>query len=73
MDIDAVVAKLTDKAPTDDPFAVLTMMCMFVQFESADNKPVIIAYGVAGLLSLFFTEWLIHLPALDVVWQSTSQ
>ena len=73
MDIDTAIAKLSEKVPTEVPFAVPTMMCMFVQFESADNKPVVITYGVAALLALLFTEWFIHLPALDVVRQPTSQ
>ncbi|GMH45152.1 hypothetical protein BSKO_13109 [Bryopsis sp. KO-2023] len=35
------------------------------EFDKLDNKPVVIGYGVAALFSLFFVEWLIHLPGLD--------
>lgn len=35
------------------------------EFDKLDNKPVVIGYGVAALLSLFFVEWLIHLPGLN--------
>eukprot|EP00232_Nephroselmis_pyriformis_P019527 CAMPEP_0182880500 /NCGR_PEP_ID=MMETSP0034_2-20130328/16601_1 /TAXON_ID=156128 /ORGANISM="Nephroselmis pyriformis, Strain CCMP717" /LENGTH=157 /DNA_ID=CAMNT_0025013487 /DNA_START=1 /DNA_END=474 /DNA_ORIENTATION=- len=36
-------------------------------FEKAENKPVLVGYGVAALLAFFATEWLIHLPGLDIL------
>eukprot|EP00210_Caulerpa_lentillifera_P005150 g4922.t1 len=35
------------------------------KFEQTENKPVVIGYGVAGLVAFLITEWLIHLPGLD--------
>jgi hypothetical protein len=40
-----------------------------VQFEKAENKPVVIGYVAAAAFAFFTAEWLIHLPALDVVSQ----
>eukprot|EP00955_Chlamydomonas_euryale_P062938 358513-Chlamydomonas_euryale.AAC.9 len=42
------------------------LACM-LQFEKVENKPVAVAYVAAAVGALFFTEWLIHLPALDIV------
>lgn len=39
----------------------------FLQFEKVENKPVVIAYIIAAFAAFFTTEWLIHLPALDIV------
>lgn len=38
-----------------------------MQFEKVENKPVVIGYLSAAVVSVFFAEWLIHLPLLDVV------
>lgn len=32
-----------------------------------ENKPAVVAWGAAGVSAFIFTEWLIHLPALDVL------
>lgn len=37
------------------------------QFEKAENKPVVIGWAAAAVFAFFTAEWLIHLPALDVV------
>jgi hypothetical protein len=42
-------------------------MHLLLQWEKADNKPVIVAYFAAAFGALFTAEWLIHLPALDFV------
>ena len=50
--------------------AALTCYCVrFLrpQFEKADNKAAIIGWSAAGLGAFFFTEWLIHLPGLNLV------
>jgi hypothetical protein len=44
-----------------------------VQFEKTENKPVVIGYVAAALFAFFTAEWLIHLPALDVVSSHTSK
>jgi hypothetical protein len=38
-----------------------------LQFEKAENKPVVIGWVSAAVAAFFIAEWLIHLPALDVV------
>jgi hypothetical protein len=38
-----------------------------LQFEKAENKPVVVGWVAAALAAFFVAEWLIHLPALDVV------
>jgi type IV secretory pathway TrbD component len=38
-----------------------------LQFEKAENKPVVIGWVSAAVAAFFVAEWLIHLPALDVV------
>lgn len=37
------------------------------QFEKTENKPVVIGYAAAAIFAFFTAEWLIHLPALDIV------
>eukprot|EP00882_Tetradesmus_deserticola_P001354 GHRQ01001466.1.p2 GENE.GHRQ01001466.1~~GHRQ01001466.1.p2 ORF type:complete len:143 (+),score=42.68 GHRQ01001466.1:2131-2559(+) len=37
------------------------------KFEKADNKPVVIGWVSAAVAAFFIAEWLIHLPALDIV------
>ncbi|KAF6261659.1 hypothetical protein COO60DRAFT_1500622 [Scenedesmus sp. NREL 46B-D3] len=37
------------------------------KFEKAENKPVVIGWVSAAVAAFFIAEWLIHLPALDVV------
>lgn len=37
------------------------------KFEKAPNKPAVIGYAAAAVLTFFTAEWLIHLPALDVL------
>lgn len=37
------------------------------KFEKAENKPVVIGWVSAAVAAFFVAEWLIHLPALDVV------
>lgn len=41
--------------------------CHVVQFEKLENKPIVIGYGIAAVFALLATEWLIHLPGLNVV------
>jgi hypothetical protein len=38
-----------------------------LQFEKAENKPVVIGWVSAAAAAFIIAEWLIHLPALDVV------
>ncbi|KAI8462887.1 MAG: hypothetical protein J3K34DRAFT_475724, partial [Monoraphidium minutum] len=40
---------------------------MAEKFDKAENKPVIIGYSLAAISAFFVAEWLIHLPALDVL------
>lgn len=42
-------------------------VCFCPQFEKSQNKPAIIGYSAAAVFVFFTAEWLIHLPALDVV------
>lgn len=42
-------------------FSVLT------QFEKVENKPVVVGYIAGAVAALIVAEWLIHLPALDIV------
>ncbi|WIA11371.1 hypothetical protein OEZ85_011492 [Tetradesmus obliquus] len=37
------------------------------KFEKTENKPVVIGWVAAAVSAFFIAEWLIHLPALDVV------
>mmetsp|Transcript_9978 Transcript_9978/g.21308 ORF Transcript_9978/g.21308 Transcript_9978/m.21308 type:complete len:143 (-) Transcript_9978:1119-1547(-) len=37
------------------------------KFEKTENKPVVIGYVAAGVSAFVFAEWLIHLPALDIL------
>ena len=46
--------------------------CVLLQFEKAENKPVVIGYVAAAIFAFFTAEWLIHLPALDVVSDRTT-
>jgi hypothetical protein len=41
--------------------------CPAAQFEKAENKPAVVGYLSGAVLAVFFTEWLIHLPGLNVV------
>ncbi|GBF87293.1 tRNA-dihydrouridine synthase [Raphidocelis subcapitata] len=43
------------------------LMTLANKFEKAENKPVVIAYISAAAFAIFFSEWLIHLPALNVL------
>ena len=38
-----------------------------VQFEKTDKKAAVIGYSAAAVIAFFFSEWLIHLPLLNVV------
>ena len=38
-----------------------------MQWEKADNKPAIALYISGAAFAIFFSEWLIHLPVLNVV------
>lgn len=40
---------------------------VLMQFEKTENKPIVIAYIAAAAFALITAEWLIHLPALNVV------
>lgn len=40
---------------------------VLLQFEKAENKPIVIGYIAAAAFALITAEWLIHLPALNVV------
>lgn len=42
---------------------------MLVQFEKTDKKGAVIGWTAAGVGAFFITEWLIHLPLLNVVSQ----
>lgn len=37
------------------------------KWEKADNKPVVVGYIAAGVAALWFSEWLIHLPGLNIL------
>lgn len=37
------------------------------KFEKAENKPVVIGWIVGGASAFIVTEWLIHLPLLDLL------
>ena len=37
------------------------------QFERTEKKPAVIGWTAAAVGAFFFTEWLIHLPLLNVV------
>jgi len=39
---------------------------MTVQFESSENKPVVVGYGVGALIAFFFTERLINGPVFNI-------
>lgn len=43
------------------------MVVPTVQFEKVENKAAVVGYIAAAVSALIFTEWLIHLPALDIV------
>lgn len=47
------------------------VVAYLLQFEKTDNKPVVIGYVAAAAFAFFTAEWLIHLPALDIVSQNT--
>ncbi len=38
-----------------------------LQFEKSNNKAAIVGWTAAGVGAFFVTEWLLHLPLLDVV------
>uniref|UniRef100_A0A7S0WZJ5 Cyanobacterial aminoacyl-tRNA synthetase CAAD domain-containing protein n=1 Tax=Chlamydomonas leiostraca TaxID=1034604 RepID=A0A7S0WZJ5_9CHLO len=54
-------------SPTDSNDFDALLMKMADKFEKAENKPVVIGYIAAAAGAFFFAEWLIHLPALDVL------
>ena len=37
------------------------------QFEKVENKPVVVGYIAGAAAAIIIAEWLIHLPALDIV------
>jgi len=37
------------------------------KFETSDNKAAIVAYSAAAIAAVWFSEWLIHLPLLNVL------
>jgi len=37
------------------------------KFEKAENKPAVIGLSAAAAGAFFFTEWLIHLPLMNVL------
>jgi hypothetical protein len=43
------------------------LRCFHLQFEKSENKPVVVGWVAAALAAFFVAEWLIHLPALDIV------
>lgn len=53
--------------PVCSCMAHMSALGCFPQFEKVENKPVVIAYIIAAFAAFFTTEWLIHLPALDIV------
>ena len=42
------------------------------QFEKVENKPVVVGYIAGAAAAIIIAEWLIHLPALDIVSLSLS-
>ena len=38
-----------------------------LQWEAAENKPVVVGLSAAAVFALFFSEWFIHLPVVDLV------
>eukprot|EP00878_Enallax_costatus_P019348 GHUV01020411.1.p1 GENE.GHUV01020411.1~~GHUV01020411.1.p1 ORF type:complete len:151 (+),score=32.72 GHUV01020411.1:69-521(+) len=53
------------KAEGEDFDALLNKMAD--KFEKTENKPIVIAYVAAAVFAFFAAEWLIHLPALDIL------
>ena len=43
------------------------LMVGALQFEKVENKPVVVGYIAAAVSALIVAEWLVHLPALDIV------
>lgn len=37
------------------------------KWEAAENKPIVVAYLSGAVIALFVGEWLIHLPALNIL------
>ena len=38
-----------------------------MQFENANNKPAVAAWAGGSVFAIFFAEWLIHKPGLNIV------
>ena len=38
-----------------------------LQFENAQNKPAVAAWAGGSVFAIFFAEWLIHKPGLNIV------
>lgn len=38
-----------------------------MQYENANNKPAVAAWAGASVFAIFFAEWLIHKPGLNIV------
>lgn len=53
------------RAESEDFDAYLNKMAE--KFEKAENKPGVIGWAAAAIFAFFTAEWLIHLPALDVI------
>lgn len=53
------------RAEAEDFDAYLNKMAE--KFEKTENKPIVIAYIAAAAFALITAEWLIHLPALNVL------
>jgi hypothetical protein len=60
------VAKRTLKVQAAKDFDTL-LMDVANQFEKADNKVAIAGWVAAAFSAITIAEWLIHLPALDVL------
>ncbi len=38
-----------------------------MQYENAQNKPAVAAWAGGAVSAIFFAEWLIHKPGLNIV------
>lgn len=43
-----------------------TELCV-MQYENAQNKPAVAAWAGGAVFAIFFAEWLIHKPGLNIV------
>lgn len=62
-----VVVKAESKEASSGGDFDAILMNVADKFEKAENKPVVIGYCVAAVAAFVFSEWLLHLPALDIL------